>query len=197
MTEPNAEFYKSHRTWLERPDIEICELICLAHGSPPGTFGRIKDPDAQPHFRALKALIKRKLLPHHSDGSQANQFTVITLEDLLKCLELDKVASNPSYDWLRKFAERWKQYCALPAIKVDGARKLKPRAEYDIEEITRRYRSERAGLVPFPTEVADKEWFETEYPSLQRSIWRDKIRADFAPDEAKKQGPRGKRNIAL
>jgi hypothetical protein len=147
MTEPNyAEFDELHRTWLTRQDIEICELICLAHGSPPGTFGRITDPDAQPHFRSLKALIKRKLLPHHSDGSQADRFTVITLEDLLKCLKLDKVASDPSYDWLRKFADRWSRYCVLPAIKVDGAGKPKPRATYDIEEITRRYRSERAGL---------------------------------------------------
>src|SRR5262249_31681355 len=125
MTETSyIEFDESHRTWLARQDIEICELICLAHRSPPGTFGRIKDPDAQPHFRSLKTLIKRTLLPHHSDGSQADRFTVITLEDLLKCLELENVASDPSYDWLRKFAERWRRYCVLPNNKVDDAEKL-------------------------------------------------------------------------
>ena len=122
--------------------------------------------------------------------------TVICLSDLLKFLD-EEVGLE--VEWLRKFAERWRRYCALPATKVDGARKfkLKSRATYDVEEITRRYSSERAGLDPFPTEVADREWFETEYPGLPRSIWRDKIRADLAPDEAKKQGPRGKRNIAI
>jgi hypothetical protein len=191
MTETNsAEFDESHRTWLARPDIEIGEIICLAHGSPPGTFGRIADPDAQPHFRALKALIKRKLLPHYSDGSQANQFTVITLEDLLRCLALVEVASDPYYDWLRKFAERWRRYCALPAIKIDGAEKPKPRSTYDLEVVTRAYRNERSILKPFPGDDEDWKWCKAHFPGLKRQTFRDEVRKPFVPEEAQARGPR-------
>jgi hypothetical protein len=183
-----TEFDKLHQKWLTRPDLEISALLCLAHRYSPGQFGKLADPDAQPHYRALKALIRRKLLVH--DGGDVNWLTVITLVELLECLERDEVASDPYYGFLRDFAQRWRQYCVAPAIKADGARK--PKRRYDIQEVTRRYRDERSTLKPFPTLTADHKWFKLNYPGLPRSTWRDTIRAQIAPDAGRKPGPRAK-----
>jgi hypothetical protein len=112
--------------------------------------------------------------------------TVVYLPDLLRFLD----KAGPEYEWLRKFAERWRQYCALPAIKVDGAGKIKPRTTHDVEKVTRAYRDERSIMKPFPGIDEDWKWCKARFPGFKRQTFRDEVRKPFVPEDAQLRGPR-------
>lgn len=107
-------------------------------------------------------------------------------------------AAGAEFDWLQALGPRWQSRSTATIVPIQGhpGKKTKPRLTYEdekIEEITRRYRKERSELTPYPTVLDDEKWFEEEYPDLPRSIWRDRIRAQIAPDAGRKKGPRAKR----
>jgi hypothetical protein len=191
-----VEFDEEHREYLVMRELKLIDIVKLAHLVSPAKWSGLLIPAEKsivvtPHFAALKneAIYGRIKCEHkRRPGGIIDHAALISLTDLLTFL----TTAGPEWDWLRKFAERWRRYCRAELVPKNSGRPDKlERPKYDLTEVTRAYRQERSQLQPFPTEILDGEWFNDRFPGLQRKIWRE-IRKPFLPEDCQNPGPRKK-----
>jgi hypothetical protein len=187
MTEPNyAEFDELHRTWLARPHLQLFAIISLARGITPKHWGEAHS-SYYADCVALKGGITTGLLKAHRDDPNHMRYgnTVVYLFDLLEFFD----KAGPEYEWLRKFAERWKRYCAWPGINVDGTKKPE-RPQYNTAQVSKSYREWISTLKVHPTMNQSDKWLSEHFHGFKRKTFRDEISRPLMPEECLRPGPR-------